>query len=119
MAALSWIRDSDPGKWPPFISNRAAEIQRTAAADSWNYVNTKDSPADLASRGINPAQLANSQLWWHGPNWLIQDPDQWPKYFEQIKKKEPSEEAREARPSRIKYCNVLIIDELIDRFSTW
>ena len=36
----------------------------------WHYVNTKENPADLVSRGIDASELIHNRLWWHGPEWL-------------------------------------------------
>ena len=38
---------------------------------------SKSNPADLISRGIEPA-LSASTLWWKGPQWLSQEPSTWP-----------------------------------------
>ncbi|UYV63754.1 hypothetical protein LAZ67_2005513 [Cordylochernes scorpioides] len=48
-------------------------IQRKTPPHSWFHVPGSENPADLATRGLTPAQLVDNQLWWHGPHWL-QDP---------------------------------------------
>ncbi|XP_074649826.1 uncharacterized protein LOC141904997 [Tubulanus polymorphus] len=39
----------------------------------------KCNPADICSRGCLAGELVNSKLWWHGPEYLMLKPDQWPK----------------------------------------
>ena len=41
------------------------------------YVNTKENPADVATRGTSPKELSNNQLWWNGPTWIRQNPIDW------------------------------------------
>lgn len=76
MITLGWVQ-KDPSKWKTFIANRVAEIQSNKEA-SWNYVPTDQNPADCASRGLMPGELINHPLWWKGPEWLKQDPTEWP-----------------------------------------
>nr|CAI5863146.1 unnamed protein product [Callosobruchus analis] len=76
--ALSWIRSS-ASHYQVFVSNRIAQIQGLTSPEDWHYVNTKQNPADLVSRGIWPSSLLNNELWFHGPGWLSQDCEQWPK----------------------------------------
>ena len=45
----------------------------------WQYVNTLDNPADIASRGSEIPELQVSELWWQGPSWLKLNEDSWPK----------------------------------------
>lgn len=49
-----------------YVSNRVEKICRLSSPDQWFYVNTKDNPADCATR---PAQVANmlNSAWLHGP----------------------------------------------------
>jgi len=75
---LHWIYDikqTTPTK--PFITNRVTEITQSFPASVWTYIPTDDNPADLLTRGISAQQLKSSQLWLHGPSWLICT-DQWP-----------------------------------------
>ena len=37
-----------------------------------------ENPADHASRGLSPEQLLATDIWWNGPPWLKDMPDQWP-----------------------------------------
>lgn len=66
---LSWIRGS-PNRWETFVRNRVGEIQRLTSIKIWNHIPTLHNPADLISRGVLPSVLANSDLWWNGPNFL-------------------------------------------------
>ncbi|XP_029178451.1 uncharacterized protein LOC114946191 [Nylanderia fulva] len=70
---------SHASRWKPFIAHRVSEIQSTLPSECWSYVQTASNPADLATRGINPAELLSSELWWHGPSWLQQPQTSWPR----------------------------------------
>jgi hypothetical protein len=77
MIVLGWLRAS-PHHWKTFVSNRVAYIQDKVPSECWRHVRSSDNPADCASRGLLPDEVKNHNLWWHGPNWLHQDPDFWP-----------------------------------------
>lgn len=66
---LAWIK-GNPNRWKSFVANRAIEINGKFKTNVWNYVQTKQNPADCASRGIFPAELKDFELWWNGPTWL-------------------------------------------------
>lgn len=68
---LAWIQGT-PRRWETFVANRVAKIQKFSAIHEWRYVNTKENPADMASRGLEPAELIQNELWWHGPTWLLE-----------------------------------------------
>ena len=72
---ISWIKSTKP--LPCFVENRLKEI-KTSRDIEYRYVNTKDNPADLATRGKTLEELRNSDLWWYGPKWLHQSEDSWP-----------------------------------------
>ena len=69
---LAWIK-AEPSRFKTFVANRIAEIQRHVAPQQWHYVNTKENPADLASRGIMPQELKEQNIWFHGPKWLLEE----------------------------------------------
>ena len=71
---LHWLHGR--GKQNVFTRNRVTEIN--AFKQELHYINTAENPADLVTRGITPAELTESKLWWNGPSWLTNQ-NQWPK----------------------------------------
>ncbi|XP_030759214.1 uncharacterized protein LOC115884703, partial [Sitophilus oryzae] len=76
---LSWIL-SPSHHWKIFVGNRVSQIQTLTSSDAWFYINSKENPADLLSRGVTPGDLINNQLWWKGPTWLSASKEKWPTY---------------------------------------
>ena len=60
----------EPSCWSTFVSNRISEIQSENKLN-WNHVCSEENPADPASRGINPDEINQHDLWWNGPKWLL------------------------------------------------
>ncbi|XP_075150680.1 uncharacterized protein LOC142224780 [Haematobia irritans] len=75
---LGWLQKS-PQTLKTFVANRVSNILNVVNVSQWNYVKTDENPADLGSRGCAPQDLSSSQLWWHGPSWLKQPREMWPK----------------------------------------
>ncbi|GFT91480.1 integrase catalytic domain-containing protein [Trichonephila clavipes] len=73
-----WIKGS-AARFKPFVKNRIQEIQKYTDPIEWRHCPGKDNPADLLSRGMSASELRSSELWWHGPPWLIQNESSWPK----------------------------------------
>ncbi|KAL0840696.1 hypothetical protein ABMA28_015888 [Loxostege sticticalis] len=74
---LGWL-SSDTSKLKTFVANRVGEIKENTQPSSWRYVPTADNPADLISRGVSMGQLQNSNIWWHGPSFLLRPELDWP-----------------------------------------
>ena len=70
--ALHWLKRG--GEYKQFIRNRVKKILEKAYIQ-WRYVNTKENPADLGSRGGKVDE--STQLWLKGPEWLSKQ-DVWP-----------------------------------------
>ena len=51
MNVLYWIRGKGK-QYRPFVANRIGEIQRQSNPEQWHYVESKENPADLCSRGL-------------------------------------------------------------------
>ncbi|KAL7724935.1 hypothetical protein ACLKA6_007539 [Drosophila palustris] len=66
---LAWL-SHQPSKMKTFVANRTSEILDAIPRDAWHHVNSKENPADCASRGMLSANLINFDLWWNGPTWL-------------------------------------------------
>lgn len=76
---LAWIKTNTPSKLIPFVKNRVIEIRNYTKSDDWHWVPSADNPADLLSRGVPAAKLAQTTMWWQGPTWLSQpNIDNWP-----------------------------------------
>ena len=57
-----------------FVANRVQEIRNHGSPDQWRYVDTKENPADEASRGLGTNELIRSNRWWNGSNFLWKPP---------------------------------------------
>nr|CAI5845761.1 unnamed protein product [Callosobruchus analis] len=75
--ALCWIH-TEPHLLQTFVANRVTKIQSLTQSCIWNYINSKENPADLASRGVMPEILVSSKMWWTGPVFLKLPQDDWP-----------------------------------------
>ncbi|XP_072403265.1 uncharacterized protein [Diabrotica undecimpunctata] len=120
---LSWI-NSSPHILKTFVANRVATIQQLSNVTSWCYVNTKDNPADLLTRGMTPSNLASSNFWFHGPSWLIQTESQWPTNNTQQSSMILTENLPEVRNTNFSLINIVnifdtYIIELINKHSSF
>ena len=61
---LHWLKSDN---LPVFVQNRVNSIQSVTDV-TYQYVSTRDNPADLPSRGVTASSLSASKLWWHGPS---------------------------------------------------
>ena len=62
--------NNEARKFNIFVANRIQQIHNYSKALEWNYVPSGDNPADLASRGMNAAEIKTSSMWWDGPVFL-------------------------------------------------
>ena len=69
---LFWIH-SGTYNWSTFVANRIKAIREGSPVSQWFHVSTKENPADLPSRGCSLQELKDLDLWWHGPNFLLED----------------------------------------------
>ncbi|XP_063540322.1 uncharacterized protein LOC134749332 [Cydia strobilella] len=66
---LAWL-NKHPSSWKTFVANRVSEILNTMDSAQWAHIRTKENPADCASRGMQPAELKEHDLWKFGPKLL-------------------------------------------------
>ena len=65
-------------RWKTFVANRVSEIQSLMNPSQWRFCPGYENPSDCASRGILASELITHALWWHGPTWLADSPENWP-----------------------------------------
>ncbi|XP_078495514.1 uncharacterized protein LOC144750757 [Ciona intestinalis] len=65
-------------RFPVFVANRLAEIEKSSEPNDWRYVPTNENPADEATRGITPCDLNTRGRWLYGPEFLLQNSQRWP-----------------------------------------
>ncbi|XP_068758639.1 uncharacterized protein [Montipora capricornis] len=61
-----------------FVANCVQSIRDQTDPAQWRYVESKNNPADDASRGLNGYQLSDQQRWIKGPNFLWLPESEWP-----------------------------------------
>ncbi|XP_075150880.1 uncharacterized protein LOC142224988 [Haematobia irritans] len=108
----SWLRKT-PSTWSTFMANRICRIHENTGGQNWYHVRSEDNPADLGSRGVSPAELAVSTLWWHGPEWLCSDSSQW-----DISELTPLETDVEVRAVRTHASFFTNYEDILERFSS-
>ncbi|XP_035213196.1 uncharacterized protein LOC118187108 isoform X2 [Stegodyphus dumicola] len=68
---LAWLK-KEPCCMKTFVANRVAVVQEMMDVRQWHHVPSKQSPAYLVSRGVDPVKLQLCELWWCGPSVLLQ-----------------------------------------------
>ncbi|XP_067051179.1 uncharacterized protein [Acropora muricata] len=108
---LWWVRGR--GKdFRPFVANRIGEIQMFTEPSQWQHVFTEENPADLCTRGATPSELADSPLWWNGPDWLTKDFKEWSKMQDPNRPREMPEKKTSQRKEDTNGCTTLLTNNL-------
>ena len=95
-----------------FVGNRICRILDQSRLSQWFYVNTKENPADIPTRGMSGKKLAKSKLWWEGPAFLRCNPDDWPAQPEVVETRESFEGYRKEEKRVVE--NWLLITKVQD-----
>ena len=61
---LCWIRN-ETMRLSRFIAHRLVKIEEKLPKMIWHYVPSAQNPADIGSRGMKAATLADAELWWN------------------------------------------------------
>ena len=71
-------------RFPVFVANRLAEIERNSDIQSWRYVPSKLNPADEATKCKQAQAFVESSMWLSGPEFLQQAEEEWPEQLESL-----------------------------------
>lgn len=58
-----------------FVENKLID---NSSDVEFQYVSTKDNPADVASRGTTVFSPIKNKRFWNGPSWLTKNRSEWP-----------------------------------------
>ena len=119
-AVLRYLENQDK-RFLTFVANRIATIHGGSTPSQWRYVNTKQNPADYASRGLSADALLHTRQWLMGPDFLWKPSKEWPErpaVMNQLPKKDP--EVKEDKKS----CATIVqraasVEDILHRFSSW
>lgn len=82
-----------------FVANRVAIIREGSSPGQWHYVNTKNNPADYASRGLSGKKMTSEEgeRWLNGPEFLWKDPEHWPEQIVNLPELNDNPEVRQEK----------------------
>ncbi|GBO31172.1 hypothetical protein AVEN_111215-1, partial [Araneus ventricosus] len=70
--ALDWI-NSPANQLKTFVGNRISKMQSFTEHHQWRHISSTENPADIISRGADPTDFKNRNLWWTGPTIFIEE----------------------------------------------
>lgn len=120
MAVLQYIRNTNR-RFKTFVGNRLAAIHEASEVPQWRYVNTKQNPADLASRGLFPTDSDKLKFWHTGPEFLWRNDAHWPSQPASFPPIDTDDEVKAEYHTFLaqKAERSSIIHELITKYSSW
>jgi hypothetical protein len=113
---LSWL-STPPYMLKIFVANRIIQINENTNNATWRHVVSQDNPADCASRGLLPEQLADHHLWFSGPKWLTRPMPDWPSHSPELIEMEHLPDTKTAVYSNVVSKSEPAID--ITKYSRW
>ncbi len=109
MNVICWLA-ADSRSLHTFVGTRIAHIQEASDVRNWRWVDTKNNPADIPSRGLTAEKLLNNQLWLCGPPFLLKDKSEWPHPQEKTETKEVLAEVRKGAAFLLHHPTIPLTD---------
>lgn len=81
--SLHWLH-SDFKHHTKYVQSRVEVALGIIPKDKWYHIKGIENPADLLSRGCTVKELSENQIWKSGPAWLINEPQTWRPFKEQV-----------------------------------
>ena len=82
-AVLGYIRNNTR-RFKTFVANRIHQIKENTHAEQWNYIPTRENPADDASRDLNADRESSNSCCFQGPSFVWQEEKHWPNQDESV-----------------------------------
>jgi len=107
-----------------FVANRVQEIHESTQESQWRYIESKENPADEASRGMKGEDFPDSR-WLSGPSFLWKEESMWPNSSLSSKDLQPQESDPEVKKATTMATtltekkSLASIAERVQRFSDW
>ena len=73
---LAYI-NNEARRFHTYVANRVQQIREGSSPDQWEYIESNDNPADDASRGLSPSEIAKTSRWLKGPSFLWNSHEMW------------------------------------------
>jgi hypothetical protein len=77
MTVLHYLNNKET-RYKTFVANRVEKILDHSSEDMWQFVRSKDNPADLSSRGIEVDEKEKWEFYYKGPPFLTWPQGLWP-----------------------------------------
>ena len=106
-------------RFPVFVANRVQMIRDYSNVHQWRYVDTKQNPADCASRGLDGQGITQNQLWLTGPDFLWKPESSWPSQPNLSKDYGLGESSVVTSASITIDKSIPTVTTLIDHYSSW
>ena len=100
-----------------FVANCVQLIRDRTSPDQWNYVQTRDNPADDASRGLEAQELVSNTRWWNGPDFLWMPRHDKPTLNFEVSPEDP--EVKKTSVLTTSAAERSTVLQCVERFSNW
>ena len=117
-AVLGYIKNQSK-RFKIFVANRVEMIVENSQVGQWFYVNTKENPADLSSRGINTTNGKAIEIWFNNPSFLWQPERTWKVKQANVQISADDPELRKKVVVNFAKLEHDLLKQLQDKISTW
>ena len=102
-----------------FVANRVKMIREESEVTQWNYVPSKENPADDTTRGLKLTSSDKDKRWINGPDFLYKPRSNWPKQPKSFTIDQDDKELKKIKCNSTLVKSRDIITILEERISTW
>ena len=114
--------NNDTKRFHVFVANRVQLINDHTDKEQWNFVDTKNNPADHGSGGLFGKKILQAKSWFHGPEFLWKSVEHWPKQelAYHLSENDPEVRAKKVDVNVVKIRGVNeVLENLEKRTSDW